>query len=607
MEHSYLGDLEIWLQCPSGQIVPLVNSYNPGNIPGGNSGGGTFLGHPFDDAGGGGAGEGWEYCFSSVFNDIGPMTQNLGNTVPVAFIAGTPNLSAGNSMDPSDTYAPETTYANFAGCPVNGNWTIFVQDNLGIDDGYIFEWGLYFDGSYFPGLGSYQNTIANSFWSPDPTIISGQTDTLIVVQPNVTGNYSYTFNVVDDFGCPYDTTVSLLVQALPEIFNDTIGCDFTFQVAGTTSVAGGTWSTTAPNLSFLPNANAANPVINSTTAGTYTVTYTDIACNTPVSATITYPAYPIIFNDTSLCSLTFPVTGTQAYSTGGVWSASSPNVTFSPSTTTLNPTINASSTGNYIITFTDNVCNNSVSSEITQIVPPSIFPDVVACNLLYQVTNTISWDGGVWTASDTAVHFSTSNLDDNPEIWTSTPGTYNVTFTDNECGIAVTSTIVYPPFAYTQVLDTTICFGTEYTIYANQNPTVNNFVWNTGETGPSIVINGPGNYIVTGSNVCHSYSDTATIEVQICSIDAPNVISLSSTVGNNTWFVEYEGVETFNCTILNRWGNKIYEFIDPAGSWDGRTTGGDVVEEGTYFYIIKAKFFGSEEEITKQGFVQVKH
>jgi hypothetical protein len=156
-------------------------------------------------------------------------------------------------------------------------------------------------------------------------------------------------------------------------------------------------------------------------------------------------------------------------------------------------------------------------------------------------------------------------------------------------------------------LDTTICFGTEYTIYANQNPTVNNFVWNTGETGPSIVINGPGNYIVTGSNVCHSYSDTATIEVQICSIDAPNVISLSSTVGNNTWFVEYEGVETFNCTILNRWGNKIYEFIDPAGSWDGRTTGGDVVEEGTYFYIIKAKFFGSEEEITKQGFVQVKH
>ncbi len=24
MEHSYLGDLEIWLQCPNGTIAPLV-------------------------------------------------------------------------------------------------------------------------------------------------------------------------------------------------------------------------------------------------------------------------------------------------------------------------------------------------------------------------------------------------------------------------------------------------------------------------------------------------------------------------------------------------------------------------------------------------------
>ncbi|MEY4572891.1 MAG: hypothetical protein RLZ10_2148, partial [Bacteroidota bacterium] len=111
MEHSYLGDLEIWLECPSGQIVPLVNSYGAGAIPGGNSGGGTFLGHPIDDSGGGGPGEGWEYCFSSVFNTInGSMTQNLTNTVPVT---SQPPLSAGNSIDPSDTYQPETAFSSF--------------------------------------------------------------------------------------------------------------------------------------------------------------------------------------------------------------------------------------------------------------------------------------------------------------------------------------------------------------------------------------------------------------------------------------------------------------------------------------------------------------
>lgn len=607
MEHSYLGDLEIWLQCPTGQIVPLVNSYSPGFIAGGNSGGGTFLGQPYDDFGGGGAGIGWEYCFSSVFNTIGgSITQNLGNTVPVPAVAGTPPLTAGNSIDDSEVYTPEATFANFAGCPVNGEWTIFVQDNLGTDDGWIFEWGLYFDASYFPGMGSYQNYIVNDFWSNDPTIISGMNDTLIVVQPNQTGNYSYTFNVVDDFGCEYDTVVTLFVQPLPTIFNDTIGCDLTFQVAGTTSVSGGTWSTTAPQLSFSPNTTTTNPIINSTTPGTYTVTFTDNACNASVSADITYPPYPQIFDDTMLCNLTYQIQGTQAFSTGGTWTASSPNVSFSPSNTTLNPQIIASESGNYIITFTDNVCNNTDQANVTTIIPPSIFTDDIGCNLLYQVEGTTSFDGGVWTASDTAVHFSSSQFEDNPLIWVSTAGNYTMTYTDNFCGISVSADVLFPPFAYTQVLDTTICLGSTYTIYAYENSTVNSFTWNTGATGSSINVTEPGDYIVTGYNVCHSYSDTATIEVKVCDIEAPNIISLSSTVGNNIFFVQYEGIEEFTCTILNRWGNKIYEYYDPAGGWDGKIEGGTVVEEGTYFYIIKAQFYGGEE-VTKQGFVQVRY
>ena len=38
MEHSYLGDLEVWLECPNGNTVTLINSYNPGSIPGGING-----------------------------------------------------------------------------------------------------------------------------------------------------------------------------------------------------------------------------------------------------------------------------------------------------------------------------------------------------------------------------------------------------------------------------------------------------------------------------------------------------------------------------------------------------------------------------------------
>ncbi len=457
MEHSYLGDLEIWLECPSGQIVPLVNSYGAGAIPGGNSGGGTFLGHPIDDSGGGGPGVGWEYCFSSVFNTItGSMTANLTNTVTVA---SQPPLSAGTSIDPSDTYQPETAFSTFTGCPINGVWTIHVQDNLGIDDGYIFEWGLFFDASFFPGLGSYQTEVDTSWWTADPTIISGQTDTVLVVQPNQVGTYGYTFNVIDNFGCQYDTTVAFVVLPLANIFEDTIACNDYFQVSGTTA-----------------------------------------------------------------------------------------------------------------------------------------------------------FNGGVWSAIDTAINFSNSTSN-NPIVVTSTPGIYEVVFTDNQCNYSDTGRIEFPPHLYIQLLDTIICQGASFelnpltvnsgTLQAGYNP-LYFFMWDNGTTDSIRIVNQPGNYVASLSNVCYTVSDTATIGDKVCEITAPNIVVLSSQAGNNTFFVNYSGLEAFNCAIINRWGNKIYEYTDPAGGWDGKTQGGTLVEEGVYFYKINATLQGGED-IQLHGFVHLKY
>ncbi|MFM7661682.1 MAG: gliding motility-associated C-terminal domain-containing protein [Bacteroidota bacterium] len=457
MEHSYLGDLEIWLECPTGQIVPLVNSYGPGQIPGGNSGGGTYLGHPIDDSGGGGPGIGWEYCFSSLYNTInGSMTQNLNNTVPVPF---QPPLSAGNSIDPSDTYQPETAFNNFTGCPVNGTWTIHVQDNLGIDDGYIFEWGLYFDASFFPGLGSYQTQADTSWWTYSPTIISGQNDTSIVVQPSQVGTAYYTFNIIDNYGCAYDTTVSLVVLPLATIFDDTIACNKTFQVFGTSAYA-----------------------------------------------------------------------------------------------------------------------------------------------------------GGVWSSLDTAITFSNS-LINNPIISTSTPGIYEVLFTDNQCNYTDTATIEFPPYIYVQVLDTVICTNANFELNpltVNTGPLQSGYnppfylIWENGSTDSIRIINQPGNYIATISNDCYTYSDTATIGNYVCEITAPNIVVLSSQAGNNTFYVNYSGLENFNCVITNRWGNTIYEYSDPAGYWDGKTQEGTLVDEGVYFYRIKATLLGGED-IKLHGFVHLKY
>ncbi|MBI2257883.1 MAG: T9SS type A sorting domain-containing protein [Flavobacteriia bacterium] len=218
MEHSYLGDLEVWITCPNGTSVSLINSYDvglspadTGAIPGGFAGGGTFLGDA-DDNGNGTPGIGWEYCFSAVNNTFGTMGDELaaGNTLPTT-------ISVGSAMNPDGVYLPDGNFQDLIGCPLNGDWTIHVRDNLGVDDGYIFEWGLYFNSSSNLEMETYVNHLVDEYWLPNPTIISGLTDTMIVVQPNTFGDHFYIYQVIDNYGCVYDTTITLHVTDFPVV------------------------------------------------------------------------------------------------------------------------------------------------------------------------------------------------------------------------------------------------------------------------------------------------------------------------------------------------------------------------------------------------------
>jgi gliding motility-associated-like protein len=50
----------------------------------------------------------------------------------------------------------------------------------------------------------------------------------------------------------------------------------------------------------------------------------------------------------------------------------------------------------------------------------------------------------------------------------------------------------------------------------------------------------------------------------------------------------YKNIVKFRAIIINRWGQKIYEWNDPAGSWDGKHNGHDV-PEGVYYVVVSAK------------------
>lgn len=205
MEHSYLGDLEAYIECPDGSTVVLINSYDPGAIAGGYSGGGIFLGEPIDDDYDLTEGVGWNYCFSSTEATWGSMTTEImaSNTIQVG--------SFDESMNPNGVYLPETGFENFVGCPLNGDWTITIVDNITSDNGYIFNWGISLADYLVPFNGyTFQDSIVNVTWQNDPTIV-GTTATQMTATMDTAGVYNYTFEITNNYGCTYDTTISVTV------------------------------------------------------------------------------------------------------------------------------------------------------------------------------------------------------------------------------------------------------------------------------------------------------------------------------------------------------------------------------------------------------------
>jgi len=284
MEHSYLGDLEMMLTCPNGQNVMIFNSYTGNGLyPGGFGGGGDFVGGA-NDNGNGSPGVCEEYCFSELPGAL-PAWVNGYNTVPAT------GPSTGDMVEPN-TYLPEESFATaLAGCPINGTWTITVRDNMGIDDGYICEWGIFFDATLNPNSETYTPYIVNDFWSTNPTIITGVNDTAVIVQPNL-GTNSYTFNVVAIPG--------------PSIINPTSGCvgdPAGVQFTNTYAPEGGIW--VFPNELTPKFANTfINQGFTSNTPGTYTVYFMDNQCGDTISQDITFlplPTADIIPESETIC------------------------------------------------------------------------------------------------------------------------------------------------------------------------------------------------------------------------------------------------------------------------------------------------------------------
>jgi gliding motility-associated-like protein len=589
IEHSYLGDLELMLTCPSGVQVNIFNSYSGtggGSLfPSGFNGGNTFLGDAYDNNIGV-PGVGMDYSWSTSNATFGTMAteHGNGNTIPVTGGGTTP--SPGNAMNPNGVYLPETSFASFIGCPLNGDWKITVRDNIGADDGYIFEWGVFFDPSINPNNEVYFTEIVSHQWLPEATIVQGNpTDTFIVVSSNVSGDYNYTFEVTDNFGCVYDTTAE--VHFLPPLtipIDDTI-CDNQYQVTGTTSHNGGVWTFSDIGIGTGTATFTAgeNPLISVDQQSLYEFTFTDNQCGKDTSFKVSFVPEPTIQNDDSICDAQYQITGTTSYD-GGVWTYTGPGTaTFTPSNIDQNPLINVSSQGTYTFIYTDNQCS-IVDSFHVEFVPVATIPtNVTVCAFDYQVTGSTSFNGGTWAASGPGnASFIPSNNAQNPNISVTSYGTYDFTFTDSQCGTATTFTAYFPSPVSVSLTNIDVCIGEEVILDATSPVAEASYLWSNGYTTPSITVTDSNNYEVIVTGLCNSETAISNFSTRACEISSPNVFTPNGDGENDALY--FEGLEEFPGSVLvvfSRWGQKIYENNNYQNDWSPTN-----LSDGTYFFIL---------------------
>lgn len=81
-----------------------------------------------------------------------------------------------------------------------------------------------------------------------------------------------------------------------------------------------------------------------------------------------------------------------------------------------------------------------------------------------------------------------------------------------------------------------------------------------------------------------------TVSIAESKLDMPNAFSPNGDGINDVYKAKtgYQSLVEFHAYIFNRWGQKLYEWDDPAGGWDGKYHGKDV-KQGVYYVLVKAK------------------
>ncbi len=98
-------------------------------------------------------------------------------------------------------------------------------------------------------------------------------------------------------------------------------------------------------------------------------------------------------------------------------------------------------------------------------------------------------------------------------------------------------------------------------------------------------------YVTLYANLGNQERDSSRICVTISEskLLMPNAFTPNGDTHNDVYKAkEYQSIVEFHAYIFNRWGQKLYEWTNPAEGWDGNYNDSPV-KEGVYFVVVKAR------------------
>jgi gliding motility-associated-like protein len=215
-----------------------------------------------------------------------------------------------------------------------------------------------------------------------------------------------------------------------------------------TGISGGTFTASPAGLTFI-NTSTGEIDLSSTSAGTYTVSYTtsgvcsntssfELTITASLNADFSYPSTPY-------CSSSANVTPTITGQAGGSFTVPAGLTMVSSSTGEID--ISASTPGSYTVSYTVIECGSSITATTTLEISASVTATIAYGSATYSdndadPTPTITGHvTGTFTASPTGLSFTSTSTGE-IDISASTLGTYEITYTPSAtCSIPVTTTL----------------------------------------------------------------------------------------------------------------------------------------------------------------------